>query len=143
MNGIAASAIACVFLVASSAAAAAQLRADHPLLGTWKFAVPGSSCVETLTVTRSGRIDVVSGAQIGKSDSEIADRADERGFFKWVDKTIEDNGKADCGGSITPIGDLATTYIHLDESGGSFLQCFSESLSDCFGPYVRQRAAGE
>jgi hypothetical protein len=140
MHRIAAAAIAVLsFPLASISAAAAPLRADHPLLATWQFTMPGSGCVETLVVKQNGTIAVTSGAEIAVSQAQIADRPDERGFFRWVDKILEDNGEPDCSGGVTPVGDVSVTYIHLDAGGERFALCFSEDPADCVGPFVRRR----
>jgi hypothetical protein len=139
MNRTAAALIASLAGLISIDAGAAPLRADHPLLGTWELKLPNSTCVDRMTFLQSGRVLTTSGAEVGESDSEIADQPDNRGFFKWIDKVVTDNGKADCVGSVTPVGDVAVDYIRLDESGDHFALCFSESKSNCVGPYVRRR----
>jgi len=120
-------------------AAAAPLRADHPLIGTWEFRLP-NGCVERMTVLQSGHVLAVSGAETDESEAEIADRPDERGLYKWRDRILMNNGKPDCGDSLTPVGDVSVVYIRLDKSSERYMVCLGEAKADaCLGPYIRQR----
>jgi hypothetical protein len=138
MNRIAA-AIASLAWLTCLHAAASPLRADHPLLGTWDFKLPGSGCVDSMTVLRSGKVTSTSAQEIGESDAEISDKPNDRGLYKWVDKMTASNGKPDCGDSVTPIGDVAVNFIRLDASGDRFMLCLGEAADPCLGPYVRRR----
>ena len=138
---LAAAALASSLLAVS--AGAAPLRPDHPLVGTWTIVVPGTRCTETLTILPSGLSPVTSGEEVSESVVEISDTAAANGFYKWVDRVTKTNGRKDCAGEVTPVGDVATNYIRmLDASGTRFAVCTDETARQCFGPYVRQGTGG-
>jgi hypothetical protein len=114
------------------------LPADHPLVGTWKLNVPTTNCYETYQVLADGTTHVTSGEEIAESEFEISLHPDSKGFYKWVDKIIKDNGKPDCTKGITPIGDVSVTFIKLNPSGSQFLLCEMEDIKACIGPFIRQ-----
>ena len=120
-------------------ASAAPLRADHPLVGTWQINLP-NGCVERMTVLQNGHVLAVSGAETDESEAEIADQPDARGLYRWRDRILSNNGKPDCGGQRTPVGDVSTVYIRMDKSGERYMVCFGDAGADeCVGPYIRQR----
>ena len=120
-------------------AAAAPLRVDHPLIGTWEVRLP-NGCVERMTVLQNGHALAVSGAETDESEADIADQPDAHGLYKWRDKILSNNGKADCGGQHTPVGDVSTVYIRMDKSGDRYVVCFGDAgVDQCVGPYIRQR----
>jgi hypothetical protein len=121
----------------SGSALAGPLRADHPLLGTWRFTLPDGSCTEVYTFKADGTADVTSGEEVSSSAIEFSDQPTDLGYYKWVDKILKNNGKKDCGGSTTPIGHVATNYIRLHPSGNKLLFCESENLDVCLGPVNR------
>lgn len=121
----------------TSVALAGPLRADHPLLGTWRFTLPDGSCTEVYTFKADGTSEVTSGDEVSTSAIEFSDQPSDLGYYKWVDKILKNNGKKDCGGSTTPTGDVATSYIRLHPSGNKLLFCESENLDACLGPVNR------
>jgi len=131
-----------MLLCASAATAqemkAAPLRTDHPLVGAWKIELPELSCYEMLNLRANGTKRTMSGKEISESIFQMSAYPSRRGFYKWVDKIIKNNGKPDCTGDITPIGDIAVSYIYLHPDGTRFLLCAAENLNECIGPYVRQ-----
>ena len=48
------------------------------------------------------------------------------GFYKWTDKLVKDNGKKDCSGEITEVGQTATNYVQFHPSGNIFIMCADE-----------------
>ena len=134
-----------IFLLALgiSAAVSAQevkrtpLPASHPLIGSWRIDVPGTSCHEIYTVKTDGTMSVKSGAQAAESEFEIPLEPSVNGFYKWIDKITKDNGKPDCMGSIMEVGHVATNFIILHRNKREFLMCESESLKSCIGPFKR------
>jgi hypothetical protein len=112
---------------------------DHPILGTWIFAVPGTNCHETYYIRPDGRTLVTSGEEVAESVYQIADEPSPKGFFKSTDKTVKDNGKKDCSGVVTPVGQESTNYIRFHPSGDMMIMCRDESLNACFGPLRRDR----
>lgn len=113
------------------------LPANHPLLGSWRIDVPGTQCHEIYTVKRDGTMSVTSGAQAAESEFEIDVEPSAKGFYKWVDKIVKDNGKPDCSGEIMQVGHVATNYIILHPTRPEFLMCEAERLDTCIGPFRR------
>jgi hypothetical protein len=132
--------IAFLAAAASLAAGSAQaegIRADHPLLGVWKLSFPDGSCEEIYRVGANGKTLVTSAEEVAESSFTISDQPLESGFYKWVDKVIKTNGKPDCSGEITPLGDVATLYVVFEPSANRFLMCAQERMESCFAPLVR------
>lgn len=133
---------ACLACLASINAGAAPLRADHPVIGTWKIALPGGSCEEIYRVRGDGTSQVTSAEQVGESVYDISDQPSAGGFYKWVDKIVKDNGKKDCSGQIAIVGNSATNFIIFDQTGEKFFMCQEENLKTCIGPFVRMKGNG-
>lgn len=110
---------------------------DHPILGTWVFALPGQNCSETYRFFPNGTSRVTSGEEEAESEYEISAQPGVNGFYRLVDTVTKDNGKKDCMGQVTPAGDKATNYIRFHPSGNAFVMCQAESLDTCFGPLNR------
>lgn len=124
-------------LLTLAVAHAAPLAPDHPLIGTWKITLPNNGCVETYHVHADGTSLVTSAHEVSESEFEISAQPSEKGFYKWVDKIVKDNGKPDCSGQVTQAGHVATNYILLRRDGQLFLMCEEEDLNTCIGPFVR------
>jgi hypothetical protein len=62
----------------------------------------------------------------------------------FVDTIVEDNGKPDCRGMVTPVGDVAVIYIRFEDQGNAYLLCPEENLRSCYAIARRtsSRAAG-
>ena len=114
--------------------------ADHPLVGSWRIDVPGTSCHEIYSLRADGSMRVTSGSQQAESEFELSVRPSPKGFYKWVDKIVKDNGKPDCMGEIMEVGHVATNYIRLHLSGTKFLMCEAEDINTCIGPFVREES---
>jgi hypothetical protein len=120
-----------------AAAHAEPLRADHPMIGTWQITLPDGSCHEIYRIRSDGTSIVTSGEEISESIFMISDKPSSKGFYKWVDTIKKDNGKKDCLGEITQVGQQATNYILLHPSGDGFLICQEENVDTCVGPFLR------
>lgn len=132
------SATAMVLLALSFAPARADsLRANHPLIGTWRIDLPTLSCHEIYRIRANGTTLVTSGQEVAESTFSLSDRPTERGFYKWVDKITRDNGKKDCAGEVMEIGHESTNYIIMHPSGNQFLMCEEEDIKTCIGPFNR------
>jgi hypothetical protein len=118
-------------------AAASEVAAGHPILGTWTFALPDGSCSETYRFRTDGTTFVTSGEEVAESDYVIAPAASKNGFYKWTDTIVKDNGKKDCSGEITTPGRAVTNFVQFDRSGELLIVCRDESTSACFGPLRR------
>ena len=125
----------------ASSAHAGPVRADHPLLGTWKLAVPDTKCVETYRYRADGTSIVTSADEVAETEFELADQPSEKGFYKWVDKLTKDNGKKDCSGQVTEAGHTSTFYISMHSSGDMFVMCEAEDLKACMGPFIRVKGS--
>ncbi len=116
---------------------AAPLRADHPLIGTWRIDVPSLSCHEIYRVRIDGTTLVTSAEEVAESTFTVSDHPSDKGFYKWVDTIAKDNGKKDCAGEIMQIGHEATNYVIFNRSGDQFLMCDTENINTCIGPFIR------
>jgi hypothetical protein len=136
------SSIACILSCAIAclvvpAAHAERLRSDHPMIGSWQITLPDGSCREIYRIRSDGTSIVTSGEEISESEFVISDKPSSKGFYKWVDTIRKDNGKKDCLGEITQVGQEATNYILLHPSGDGFLICPEEDVDTCVGPFLR------
>ena len=127
--------LAAALIVIAPAYGQKPLAANHPLLGTWKFTVPGGLCSEIYTFRADGTRQFTSAEEVGESVFVLSEAPSDRGFYGFTDTVTKTNGKIDCSGGKTPIGDRVTLFIrfhprNLDE----FIMCRDESLAQCFGP---------
>ncbi len=132
--------LALVFAVLADRASADPPRppkTNHPILGTWIFAVPETDCEETYYMRQDGTTLVTSGQEVAESVYEIDDEASAKGFYKSTDRIVKDNGKPDCAGDITKVGSQVTNYIRFHPSSNIMIICKDESLDACFGPLYR------
>jgi hypothetical protein len=118
------------------------LAPKHPVIGIWKWTLPDSSCSETYIFHPNGHLSATSGEETAESVFEIAAEPDAKGFYRWHDKAVRTNGRNDCSGNPTPVGDTVTIWIHFDRSGDRIVVCTQESLDNCFGPLTRQKGDG-
>ena len=123
-------------------AAAAELPADHPFVGTWKFAIQQLNCTETYTFRRDGSGLVRSGGEISESTFEIAAKPTARGFYKWDHTIVKTNGKKDCAGQVMETGNTVSQFVYFHRSPDVFFICGDESGRNCIGPFVRQKGQG-
>jgi len=132
--------LALVFAVLADRAGADPPRppkTNHPILGTWIFAVPETDCEETYYMRQDGTTLVTSGQEVAESVYEIDDEPSAKGFYKSTDRIVKDNGKPDCAGDITKVGSQVTNYIRFHPSSNIMIICKDESLDACFGPLYR------
>jgi hypothetical protein len=122
---------------AACAAQADPLRKDHPLIGEWQVAVPGTTCHEIYRIRPDGSSLVTSAEEVSESALQISYQPSDKGFYKWVDRIVKDNGKKDCLGEVTKPGQESTNFILLHHSGRMFLMCEKEDLERCIGPFVK------
>jgi len=143
MMPVARAAIAVAILCAAAAVARADpprpTARDHPILGRWTIALPDGSCNETYTFRPDGTSLVTSGEEIAESVFEISAKPGASGFYKWTDKLVKDNGKKDCAGQVTPVGNTVTNFVQFHPSGDIFILCADETLDTCIGPFKRVR----
>jgi len=117
-------------------AAPTLLRADHPLIRAWALKARDGRCTEIYRISREGTSLVTSADEVAQTRFEVSDRPSAKGFYKWVDTIVKDNGKKDCGGQVTK-PHTTTSYILMNETNKAFISCESESARACIGPFVR------
>ena len=110
----------------------------HPLIGTWGIDVPGTGCHEAYTFHPNGTASITSGKEAGETEFELDAEPSAKGFYRWADRVVKDNGKPDCTGQVTQVGQMATNYLLVDPTGRRFLMCSAEDLSTCIGPFERE-----
>lgn len=136
---IALHAAACAGALAVLPSAGAPLAPDHPILGTWTMTNKDGTCAETYRFRPDGTIVVTSGEEIAEIDYEISATASPKGFYRWHQRVAKDNGKLDCSGKVTNVGESVTWYIQFDAAGERMIICQAESTQACFGPMRRVR----
>lgn len=109
----------------------------HPLLGAWRIDVPGTGCHEVYDIHSDGSMSVSSGEQAAESEFEIDLEPSPRGFYRWVDRIVKDNGRPDCMGEVMEVGHIVVNFIIVHRSGREFLMCEDDSLDSCIGPFKR------
>lgn len=130
--------LALALSVAAAEPAPPGLSPSHPLIGTWRIELPALQCHELYVLRADGTSTVTSAQEQAESEFTLSPEPDEQGFYKLTDRVVADNGKPDCAGDITPVGDVSVTWIRLHPQGKSFLMCFEANLRRCLGPFVRQ-----
>ena len=131
-------------LLAASATLQAQevrptpLAPGHPVVGAWRLDVPGTKCHEIYDIHADGSMDVTSGSQAASSIFEMSATPSPKGFYKWVDKIVKDNGKPDCTGAVMEVGHVATNYLLFAPSRRQFLMCAAEDMGHCVGPFRKE-----
>ncbi len=128
-------ALVAVLAVAAAQAAHPVARADHPILGTWQLAIPGTGCLETYEYRPDGTVHSVSAAEQIDSDFEVGAQPNAAGLYVLEEKITRSNGKPDCSGRITPTDKPLTLY--LAPLRGGFLLCLDAGLRRCLGPMLR------
>ncbi len=141
MNVFTRIALACALAGAAASAAAAPVRADHPIVGTWLFVLPDGSCREVYRMRADGTALITSAAEVVETEFDIDDQPDENGFYKALDKIIKDNGKHDCTGQVSEVGHSVSSFILFHPSGNMFLMCLQRSMDACLGPFIREKGS--
>jgi hypothetical protein len=119
-----------------TASAPVMLRADHPLIGAWALKSRDGGCTEIYRIAREGTSLVTSADEVAQTRFEVSDRPSAKGFYKWVDTIVKDNGKKDCSGQVTK-PHTTTSYVLMNESNNAFISCQNESTRVCIGPFVK------
>jgi hypothetical protein len=130
------------FAAPASAAADAPvtpvtLRADHPLLAAWALTRRDDGCSETYRFDRSGHTLITSADEVAQSVFTVSDQPSAKGYYKWVDTLVKDNGKKDCWGQSTKPGKTTTSYVMMNPHKDQFYVCSSEDGHQCIGPFVK------
>lgn len=110
---------------------------DHPILGKWRFDLPGNGCLEVYDFLPNGTRRYVASEEAGESAYEVSATQLPSGFYSIKDTITKSNGKLDCSGGTAPIGHEVTIFIRFHPSGQKLIMCQEESLESCFGLFVR------
>jgi hypothetical protein len=119
-----------------AAAQAAAVPVNHPILGTWSNKLP-NGCVEVYTFRADGTDSASSADERAEGTYEISETPDEKGLYKLVDTVVRTNGKKDCVGGATPLGDVATDYVRFSRAYDFMMTCYDAAGERCFGPSKR------
>lgn len=117
--------------LAVAAYATAAVRPDHQIVGTWTHTLR-NECTELYTFRADGTNSVTSGEEISTGSYTISDQPNERGVYTMVDTIASNNGKPDCMGGTTPIGDVATVYVKFSTTGNGVLVCYDLTMRSCY-----------
>ena len=137
---LAAALLASASALAASAAASVEgtpVRADHPLLGAWQITRRDDGCAETYRIDRSGRSLVTSADEVAQTRFTLSDQPSARGYYKWTDTLVRDNGKKDCWGQVTKAGKTTVRYVMFNPTRDRFILCNAEDGKQCIGPFVK------
>lgn len=80
---------------------------------------------------------MTSGEEVAEIEYQIVADPSPKGFYRIVSTIVKDNGKKDCAGELTEVGQKATIFIQFHPSGETITMCRSESTDACFGPLRR------
>jgi hypothetical protein len=129
-------------MVTVHTASAGPLAEDHPVLGSWKMTAKSGPCSEIYRFLPDGTVAVTSGDEVAEVASEIASAPSPKGFYRWTQTIVKDNGKKDCSGKIARVGDAFTWFIQFDPSKQMMIVCKAEATDACFGPLHRIHGGG-
>jgi hypothetical protein len=114
--------------------------AGHPIVGTWRWELPGKSCAETWQYSANGTRQNSGAEQIVQGLFEITPKPSLLGFYRLSEIVTATNGKADCSGEPPPgPGNGVLSYVQFSPALDQFIVCQSESLQACFGPFRRAK----
>jgi hypothetical protein len=123
-------------LIAPLLRAAESAASSTALVGTWTLTVAENGCRETWEFRSDGTTVNHSGSEESTSRYEIEEVPNSGGSLRLTDTITTSNGKPDCLGNSTPVGDRAVSYLLPIPSGG-FMLCSTLDGSACAG-YMRQ-----
>ena len=131
------------FLLCTTTASAQEvvrtpLPSAHPLVGVWRIELPDLKCFEEYEIRADGTKSSMSGQERNESEFMISLAPSSKGFYKWTDKIIKNNGKPDCSGSNTELGHTAVNYVRLHPIGDRFLLCEAENMESCYAEFLRK-----
>jgi hypothetical protein len=139
-SSIAAS-IAMVLLVPQAGAQESTrslLPEGHPLVATWRIDLNDGKCFEEYEVRADGTKLSRSSEERNESEHSISLVPSPNGYYKWTDRITKNNGKPDCAGGFTKLGNIAVNYIRLHPSGQRFLLCEAEEMKSCYAEFYRK-----
>jgi len=137
LSALALAAVAAAAAPPGAAAPTGPVRADHPFLGAWQLTRNDDDCAEIYRIDRSGHTLITSADEVAQSNFTISDQPSARGYYKWVDTLVKDNGKKDCWGQVTKPGRTTTRYVMMNPAKDRFILCTAEDGRQCFGPFIK------
>ena len=131
-------ALLCSLASAQAAQSLPTLPAQHPLAGSWSWALPGKQCTENLQYRANGTRQGSSGEEVTQSSYEVSAKPSLLGFYRLTETVTEGNGKKDCSGDLHEApGEPVTRFIQFSPKKDQLIVCREESLKACFGPLKR------
>ncbi|HEX5286791.1 MAG TPA: hypothetical protein VFW43_07750 [Polaromonas sp.] len=131
-------ALLCSLASAQAAGPVPATAAQHPIVGSWTWALPGKPCAETYKYRANGTRTGTSGEEATLSDYEISPVPSLLGFYRLVETVTDTNGKRDCSGDLhEESAERVTRFIQFSPKGDQLIVCKTESLQACFGPLQR------
>jgi hypothetical protein len=137
MKSVSFAALALAAAIGAHAASPEPLRADHPLLGAWQYTRRDDGCAEIYRFDRNGTSLETSADEVAITRFTLSDQPSAKGYFKWVDTLVRDNGKKDCWGQVTKPPRTITNYLLMNPARDRFIMCASEAGTQCIGPFVK------
>ena len=113
---------------------------DHPIVGTWTLTLGNTPCMETYEFRADGTSRVTSGFEQVTTEYDVSNTLTADGYYELLDTITSSNGKPDCTGNVTPVGDRSKIFLRPQRSG--MLMCVDATLSNCVGLLVKQVGAG-
>lgn len=108
------------------------------MVGTWRIDLQGGKCFEEYEVKADGVKLSRSGEERNESEHSISVVPSPNGFYKWTDRITKNNGKPDCSGGFTKLGNTAVNYIRLHPNSQRFLLCEAEDMKSCYAEFYRK-----
>lgn len=110
----------------------------HPLVATWRIELNDGRCFEEYEVRADGTKLSRSAEERNESEHSITVVPSPKGYYKWTDRITKNNGKPDCSGGFTKLGNVAVNYVRLHPSGQKILLCEAEELKSCYAEFFRK-----
>ena len=112
--------------------------AQHPLVGSWRWQLPGKACPETWHYQSDGSGSGNSGEEVTRSHYEVSPLPSLLGFYRLSETITASNGKPDCAGDLHQASEEPVTrFIQFSPKHDQLIVCREESLKACFGPLRR------
>jgi hypothetical protein len=126
-------------ILASPACFSQKAEFVQSFVGTWSLSLRGATCHETIEFLADGTAHVVSGSEDSVSGYAMAKLPKPDGSYVWFDWILKNNGRPDCLGHLTSVGDKAINYLLPIPSGGYKL-CSTADGHGCIGTMSRTAA---
>jgi len=126
-------------LSAATVSSARPPDVGHPIIGKWTLTTTDSACTESWEFRPDGTTHNVSGSEESTSTYEISELANPVGGYTLIDTITKTNGKPDCTGNRSPVGDRVELYL-LPITTGGFMVCPTLDGAACIGSMFRDVA---